>query len=173
MIDIIGILQRNVDQWGENLRCGLCWEFTAPLRLTDLNEYQSRIPSPSTGGEGCCVVVAVTDFRYSCLPGFNPVTGLKSMGSETYNFNLHFLVQGDIGVNVFNEIPGWPEEGSKWATTLGPLYECIGCGPIDFCTYLGINLQVLRWDAFPRMDWLDSGYDGWTIGVQLRNNNVT
>lgn len=165
MIDIVDVISQNVEAWQVDQKCDQCWEFTAPMLAGDLNEYQFK-------GDGCCVLVAITDFRYNCNPGFNPVTALSQMGSENYDFNLHILVQSEIGLNTYNEIGDHPLSESKWTKHLNPLMECLGCTPLDFCTYLGIPLQVTRWQATPRINWLDMNYDGWTINVQLRNNNV-
>ena len=166
MIDVIGIVEQNVSDWNDETKCGWCWEFTAPLRESDLNEYQKR-------GDECCVVVAITEYRPRCVPGYDRATGMNNLGYNTYSFNLHILYQGDIGLNVYNEIKDHPLSESKWKTTLQPLWECIGCKPLDFCTFTGFPVEILRWgDAIPRMDWLDNNYDGWTIPVQLRENNT-
>lgn len=165
MVDIVSITESNVSDWNDEEKCGYCWEFTAPIRQSDLNEYQFR-------GEGCCVLVAITDYRWSCTPGYDRLTGLPNLGYSLYDFNLHFLMAGDVGLNVHNEIPDHPTNESKWATILEPLMQCVGCKPLDFCTSLGYNLEVTRWSAQPRLDWMDMNYDGWSIQVQLRENNT-
>jgi len=172
-MDIVGAIAQMVEGWnGDPLseppieaRCGLCWEFTAPMRESDLNEYQFR-------GDGCCVLVAVTDYTWECNAPINRATGLRLLGAEVYNFNLHFLVSKEIGLNVYNEIPGHQVSESKWTSVLKPLADCIACSPLDFCEYLGQPLEVSRWVARPRMEWLDQQYTGWTVQVQLRKNNT-
>ncbi len=172
-MDIVGAIAEMVNGWNADPeadppvegRCGFCWEFTAPIRESDLNEYQFR-------GDGCCVLVALTDFRFDCSAPFNPRSGTRALGSRVWNFNLHFLAVDDLGLNVYDEIPGHPLAESKWSTILNPLYECVACSPLDFCEPLGQALEVTRWSATPRIDWQDNNYTGWTVQVALRQNNV-
>lgn len=173
MTDIVGYIAAMVQTWNGDPeadpaiepKCGLCWEFTAPIRESDLNEYKFR-------GDECCVLVALTDYRWECIAPMNRTTGLPQLVSEVYSFNLHFLALDNLGLNVYNEIPNHPLAESKWATILDPLADCIACSPLDFCEYLGQPLEVVRWAATPKIDWLDMNYTGWTINVQLRKNNV-
>lgn len=165
MTDVIGAISNAVTQWNTESKCGFCWEFTNPMRESDLNEYVIK-------GENCCVVVAVTDYRFSCTAPMNRTTGLIQLGSETFAFNLHVLKPSNVGLNVYNEQSNHDIEESKWGTILKPLADCLACNPISFCEYLGYELETVRWDASQRIDWLDNNYDGWSISVQLRKNNV-
>lgn len=173
MIDVVGIISDNVASWNGNdeldppteNRCGWCWEFTAPLRESDLNEYHLE-------GDGCCVLVAITDYRWDCFTGYDRTTGLSTLGYGLYSFNLHFLVGSDVGLNVYNEQKNHPISESKWKTVLQPLMECVACRPLDFCTALGYPVEITRWSAQARIDWMDNNYTGWTIQVQLRENNT-
>lgn len=165
MTDIIGTLAQIVSDWNDEEKCDFCWEFTAPLRESDLNEHKMK-------GDACCVLVAVTDYRIGCNLPRDRVTGLQVLGSETHSFNLHFLSHDDLGKNVYNEIPDHPLSESKWATILKPLADCIVCSPLLFCEYLGFEMEITRWELNPRMDWHDSNYSGWSVNVQLRKNNI-
>lgn len=165
MTDVIGTLAEMVEAWNLEEKCDLCFEFTAPLRESDLNEYQMK-------GDPCCVLFAVTDYRFECSSPVNRQLGLRTLGAEIHNFNLHVLSQDNIGLNVYNEIPGHPLSESKWATILQPLAECVACDLLQFCEYLGFEMEVSRWVMSPRIDWMDSNYSGWTINVQLRKNNT-
>lgn len=165
MTDVIGTISQMVSDWNAEEKCGLCWEFTAPIRETDLNEYQKR-------GEECCVIVAVTDYRYSVQQIVNRNSGMITNKSETFNFSLHFLSLDDLGLNVYNEIPNHPLNESKWATIIKPLADCAVTDLLTFCEYIGRELEVVTWVATPRIDWLDMNYTGWTVQVQLRNNNL-
>ena len=165
MTDIIGAINTAVTEWNNTNKCGYCWEFTNAMRESDLNEYQKKTD------QDCCVLVAVTDFRYECDIDFNRLTGLRGLSSEIFDFNLHILIQDRIDLNVYNEINGHSINESKWETILKPLADCVGCNPIDFCSILGYNLEVSRWNANSKIDWLDNNYTGWTINTQLRKNN--
>jgi len=165
MTDVIGAIATIVSTWNDEERCDLCWEFTAPLRESDLNEYQMK-------GDACCVLVAITDYRLQCSVPMNRASGLKTLGAETHSFNMHVLSHDDVGLNVYNEIDGHPLAESKWATILQPLSECVACDPLIFCELLGFEMETTNWNMIPRMDWLDLNYSGWTINVQLRKNNI-
>lgn len=163
MVDIIGTIATMVGEWDDESKCGLCWEFTAPMRDSDLNECQQRT-------DDCCVTVAVTEFRFQLIQNVNRQSGLITNTSEIYDFNLHYLAKDNLGLNVYNEIDGHPLAESKWATIIKPLMDCISL-PV-FCEYIGRNLEVTLWRANLRIDWQDMNWSGWTINVQLRNNNT-
>lgn len=165
MTDVIGTLATMVSDWNTEEKCGFCWEFTAPMRESDLNEYQMK-------GDACCVLVAITDYRFQCNAPWNRVTGRPTLGSQLHTFNMHILTHDDVGKNVYNEIDGHPLSESKWATILNPLQACAACDLLQFCEYLGFDLEVSNWVMIPRIDWQDSNYSGWTINVQLRENNT-
>lgn len=165
MTDVIGTISQMVSDWNTEEKCNLCWEFTAPIRESDLNEYQKRT-------DECCVIVAVTDYIYEPSLTFNRTTGLITNKTEIFNFNLHFLALDDLGLNVYNEIDNHPLNESKWATILKPLADCAVTDLLSFCEYIGRELEIVVWRARPRIDWLDMNYTGWTVQVQLRNNNL-
>lgn len=171
MTDVIGSISQMVSDWNGNeeleieSKCGLCWEFTAPIRESDLNEYIKR-------SDECCVIVAVTDYRYSVQQTVNRNSGMITNKAEVFNFNLHFLAFDDLGLNVYNEIPNHPLNESKWATILKPLADCAVTDLLTFCEYIGRELEVVTWIASPRIDWQDMNYTGWSVQVQLRNNNL-
>lgn len=165
MTDVIGSISQMVSDWNADEKCGLCWEFTAPIRESDLNEYQKKT-------DECCVIVAVTDYRYQVITNVNRQSGLIINKSEVFNFNLHFLSLDDLGLNVYNEIPNHPLNESKWATILKPLADCAVTDLLTFCEYIGNELEIVNWIATPKIDWQDMNYTGWTVQVQLRNNNL-
>lgn len=165
MTNLIGLLSTLLTKWNTEERCDFNWEFVGSVRESDLNEYQVR-------QDNCPVIVAVTDYRFECNTPMNTTTGLQLLGSETHTFNLHILSQDSLGLNAYNEIPNHPIEESKWESILYPLLECNACNPIDFCTELGFNFQVVRWVLNQKLDWLDNNYTGWTINVVLRKNNT-
>lgn len=165
MIDVVSIIRNQVVIWNTERKCDFCWQFTAPLRESDLNEYVYRYQ------DECCVLVAITDYRFACQTGFDRLKGYNTLRNITHNFNLHFLVPSDVGLNVYNEQIADVQE-SKWETILDPLRRCVACDPIDFCTELGHELEVTSWSATPKLDYLDTNYDGWTISVALRENNL-
>lgn len=167
MINPIEAIEQMVEAWAYESRCGYCWQFSAPLRFDDLNEYQVRDEDSK-----CCILVAVTDYSFECIQNFNRQTGFKGLGAITHDFQLHFITHDRLDRNVYDEIKGHPDIESKWHSILQPLQECIGCDPFDWCLQIGKNIEVSRWRASTRIDWLDSNYTGWSISVQLRENNI-
>lgn len=165
MINVIGALSEIIEDWNNENKCDFCWEFTFPIRESDLNEYQQK-------SDECCVIVAVTDYRVVPQFTYNTSTGLRTNASESHYFNLHFLIKDDVGLNVYNEISNHSILESKWETILKPLADCVVGEPIDFCDKLGTDLETLNWTATPKIDWLDMNYTGWTINAQLRRSNI-
>lgn len=166
MINVIQVISEMVEQWDYESKCDLCWQFSAPLRISDLNEWQSR------DDKECCVLVAVTDYTFECFENRNRQTGLRGLGSFTHDFTLHFLSHDNLGVNVYDEIKGHPLSESKWDTILWPILDCISCNAFDWCLNLGYQIEVSRWRGSAKIDYLDDNYSGWSVSVQLRENNL-
>lgn len=163
MVDVLDFFNTLVESFNDESKCDLCWTFTAPLRESDLNEYQQR------EDEECCVIVSLTEYQIEEVTRYNQETSFVESRSLIHSFNLRFLVNGDIGRNVYNEIDGHPLAESKWATILNPLRECISSSDIlDMCNQLGYTMYVERWLMYPEIDYLDNNFDGWKVGVRLR-----
>lgn len=163
MIDVVGAFNDLVTQWQDEARCGLCWQFTAPMRESDLNEYQFR-----TEQDACCILVAITNYRFRCRPVYNQTSMLLTHREKVTTFDVSFLAQDDLGLNVYNEIPNHELAESKWATILKPIEDCVGCHIVDICEpiFQGATYNITR-DAIQRIDWLDSNYTGYTFTIQF------
>lgn len=165
-LDLILFLDELVADWNEESKCDLCWTFTAPMRESDLNEYQFK-----TYESPCCVLVSVTDYSFSTTRNYDRATTLMLDKYILHSFKLSFLVTDDLGKNVYNEIKNHDLSESKWATILKPIYDCVSEDDIlDFCLKLGYNVIIESWSGVTRIDYLDNNYTGWTFNVRLREN---
>lgn len=156
-MDIVKFWKEQVDLWNENNKCDLCWEFSAPLVNSQMNIVQN---------EKCCVNVFLTDLKFREIKEYNQTTGLVTRSRCVWNVTVHFLVQGKLGINNYNEIKDHSIEESKWETIFKPIIDCIGCGNIlDACEILGLsNLKVeMASDAVLVHNYLDNNYNGWRV----------
>lgn len=156
-IDIVNFWKQQTDIWNEENKCGLCWQFSAPLVNSQINIVQT---------ESCCVNVFLTDIKFREIKQRNATTGLVTNKTCVWTFSLWCLVQTDLGINNYNEIKNYPIEQSKWDTIFKPLIDCLGCDNIlDTCEILGVtNVNVdMNTDATLIHNYLDNNYNGWKI----------
>lgn len=156
-MDIVKFWKDQVGLWDEQEKCGLCWEFSAPLVPSQINIVQE---------ETCCVNVFLTDIRFRETKQRNSVTGLTIGKTCIWTFSLWCLKKENLGVNNYNEIKGYPVDESKWETIFKPIIECLGCDNIlDTCELLGVtNVNVdMNQDATLIHNYLDNNYNGWKI----------
>jgi hypothetical protein len=150
-MDIISFWKNQTDIWNTQNKCGLCWEFSAPLVASQINIVQN---------ETCCVNVFLTDIKFREEKVFNSVTGLTTSKRCIWNFSLYALIKENLGVNNYNEIKGHPVNESKWETIFYPIINCLGCDNLlDIC-----NIQINQnGDAQLIHNYLDENYNGWKI----------
>lgn len=156
-LDIVKFWKDQTERWNEQEKCGLCWEFSAPLVSSQINIVQE---------ETCCVNVFLTDIRFRETKQRNSVTGLTIGKACTWTFSLWCLKKENLGVNNYNEIKGYPVDESKWETIFKPIIECLGCDNIlETCELLGVtNVNVdMNQDATLIHNYLDNNYNGWKI----------
>lgn len=160
-MDIVSFWKDQIDLWNEQEKCGLCWEFSAPLVTSQINIVQD---------ETCCVHVFLTDIKFRETKQRNAVSGLVTSKLCVWSFSLYALSKSPLGVNNYNEIKGHPIEESKWETIFKPLIDCLGCDNIlDTCELLGVtNVNVdMNGDATLIHNYLDENYNGWKINYQF------
>ena len=156
-MNIVDFWKEQVNIWNENNKCGLCWEFSAPLVNSQINTIQKETP--------CCVQVFITDITFNETLIRNSVTGLTTSKTCVDRFTLWALVESPLGVNNYNEIKGHPIDESKWSEIYLPLKECLGCENIlDTCEILNqTNVNVDLTNATLVHNYLDQSYSGWKI----------
>jgi len=155
-MDIVKFWKDQVDLWNESDKCGLCFEFSAPLVQSQSNTNQTEDP--------CCVQVWITDigFRENIV---RATSGLITSHTCIDTFTLWVAKQSPLGVNNYNEIKGRPIEESKWEEIFLPIKECLSCDNIlDTCEILGqTNVNVDLTNATMVHNYLDNVYNGWRI----------
>lgn len=160
-MDIVDFWKKQVELWNEQEKCGLCFEFAAPLVQSQTNIVQN---------ENCCVNVFLTDIRFREVKNRNATTGLITGKSCVWNFSLWCLLPSDLGVNNYNEIKNHPVDESKWETIFKPIIDCLGCDNIlDTCEILGVtNVNVdMPQDATLVHNYLDNNYNGWRVNYSF------
>lgn len=160
MLNIVDFWKQQTKIWNDDLKCGLCWNFSAPLVSSQINVVQSE-----TNEEDCCVHVFLTDIKFREAKQINSVTGLTTSKQCIWNFTLHAYIKSDLGTNNYNEVKGHPIEEGKWNTIFYPLIECLGCDNLlDLCEILGKKVQVTQnGDAVLVNNYLNDVYNGWRI----------
>ena len=159
-MDIINFWQQQVDKWNTDNKCGLCWEFSAPLVPSQINVVQT---------ETCCVNVFLTDIKFRTDEVYNAITGLTTSKKCIWSFSVHALITVPLGVNNYNEIKNHPIEESKWTSVFFPIAQCLACDNIlDVCDILGKKLEVRQLgEAQLIHNYLDSNWNGWKINYSF------
>lgn len=155
-MDIVKFWKDQVNLWNENDKCGLCFEFSAPLVQSQANINQTETP--------CCVQVWITDIGFKENIVRAP-SGLITSKTCVDTFTLWVAKESPLGINNYNEIKGHPIEESKWSEIFLPIKECLGCDNIlDTCEILGqTNVNVDLTSATMIHNYLDKVYNGWKI----------
>ena len=159
-MDIVKFWQQQVEKWSEDEKCGMCWEFSAPLFENASNVQQTT--------ESCCNYVFLTNLRkvknYRTYP-----SGHTFVESCDYAFNLHVIRKGDLGTNNYNEIPGYAIADGRYEKIYKPIADCLDCDlELDFCDFIGLQVNELRWVESMEQAYLDNNYFGWRIEANFR-----
>jgi len=162
-MDIVLFWKQQIDIWNEQEKCGLCWEFSAPLVASQINIVQK---------ETCCVQVFLTDIKFREEKVIDSITGLTRSKKCIWSFSIHALLSENLGVNNYNEIKGHSVDESKWTNIFYPIIQCLGCDNIlSTCDILGRSISVQQQgDAQLIHNYLDD-YNGWKINYTFSENN--
>lgn len=165
-MNIVDLLERQVQKWNEEQKCGFCWTFGAPLTESAANLQQPREDSK------CCVQVLFLQDKvvpFSTTNVYNQFTGLRERAVCTRNFQILFLLPEDLGRNNYNEISGHEVSQSKWAMTLQRLQECLSCDVhFDFCELIGREYQLTQWSAKQEINLFDDIYSGYRVTAAIQ-----
>lgn len=168
-MNIVNFWKEQVEQWNTDEKCGLCWEFSAPLIESAVNIVQS------TESTKCCVKVMFLQDKspaFSTQNNFSNQTGLLNGSTCNRNFQLLVLINSNLGVNNYNEIQGHSVEQSNWEAIMNPLQECLSCDAnLAFCELLGMNYRITNWSGQQVINYLDGVYCGYRINVTFQNVN--
>lgn len=165
-MNIADILQKSVDKFNQEAKCGLCWRFVMGGR----QDYLNLAKEPCDGE--CCVLVGVlkTSFR----------TGYRSSGEgfrermyRDWDIEIFAGVQSRLDIQFYNEVDDTDTEGSKWAKYLYPISCCMDennldlCGNHD-CSGSDTTIEVVSWNGEVKINYLDNNYDGWLYKATVR-----
>ena len=160
-MNIVQFFKNVSDVWNEENKCGFCWNFSAPLSESSMNEYTP------TNDKKCCVNLFITNYttsngyKLAQAPGIN--IGATSLDWCDHIFTLYVVKNAEIGLNTYNEQPNHDVEESLWSTILDPLQNCLGCGnEIDLCDF-GNDFEIIKWNMEAVKYKDDSNYTGWKI----------
>lgn len=159
-MDIVDFWKQQIDKWNEDEKCGMCWNFSAPLF-----ENASNIQQTS---ESCCTYVFLTNIKR--VKNFRTYpTGMTDVDSCDYSFNLHVIRKGDLGTNNYNEIRGYAVADGRYNEIYKPIADCLDCDlQLDFCEFLGVNINEISWVETMEQAYLDNNYFGWRIAANFR-----
>jgi len=168
-MDIVNFFQQQVDKWNTENKCGLCWDFSAPLI-----ESATNIVQPTAGKE-CCVKVMLLRQNvtaFSTTNNYDTTTQLLRTQSCNTSFQLLVLFDSKLGLNMYNEIKGHPTSESVWETKLSIIEECMKCDAnLDFCEFLGTPYKITQWSGQQVINFQNSNYVGYRISVTFQKNN--
>ena len=156
-MNVIKFFKEVAERYNDEDKCGFCWSFKAPLSESGLNKTEL------TEEEQCCLQLFITDYETDPGETIDERTGLSKKKYCDHIFTLYVVKPSDIGLNVYNEIPGHPISESLWETILEPIQNCIGCGnEFDLCE-MGYDFDILRWKMKAVQFKEDYNYTGWRI----------
>lgn len=159
-MDIIKFWADQVAKWQEDEKCDMCFEFSAPLFENATNITQTE--------EDCCTYVFLTNIKRK--RNFKKYqTGFTYPDSCDWTFTIHFVKKGDLGTNNYNEIKPHPISESRWNNIYKPISECLDCQlQLDFCEFVGLNVDEVAWNEEMEQAYLDNNYFGWRITATFR-----
>lgn len=159
----IDFFEAQVERYNEENKCGLCWNFAAPLFESAINIQD--IPEDKK----CCIQLFLINLRESTINTYDPNTNFITRKTCDYSFVLYVLIQSNMGLNNYTEKQGYSVQQSKWETIYKPLMDCMGCdAQLEFCEITGYPIQVTNWQMDMVNNYLDQQYAGYRITATFR-----
>ncbi len=158
MIDIVDFFEQQIELWNEERKCGYCWDFEYVERISDLNESEQQ-------EDECCLKVFLTDLTLTKNRNYANNQFYITSKSVTQRFNLYFLINDRIDINVYQEQKRHPIEESKWKKILKPIMDCIS--DLDFCVITGLPIRYDSENWSVVLDFQDQNYSGWRVQFSL------
>lgn len=163
-MNIVNFWAQQVAKWNTENKCGMCWEFYAPLTESAVSITQT---------ENCCVKVFLLRDKapaFATTNVYDNVTSLLTNSTCNINFQLLVVMTGNIGLNNWNEIKDHPTEESKWSTMLYKIEQCLACdAQVDFCEILGSEYRITQWSATQVINNGDNAYTGYRLNVTFQS----
>jgi hypothetical protein len=156
MIDIVKYFKEKVDVWNAENKCGLCFDFAAPLFNSEINIQQT---------ENCCVNVFLTNINVRT--NYTETNFGIVKNDCIISFDLFFLVKKPLGTNNYNEVTGYPITESKWEKIFKPLLNCFGTGE-NVCENIDGFKGYINYNATLVQNYLDETYQGLKIRADIK-----
>lgn len=156
-MNIVDYWKQQTELWQTENKCGLCWEFSAPLVNSEIQSIKSDSP--------CCVQVMLTNIRYRKNEVRDRVSQFVTEKTCTWTVTVYAVEESTLGLNNYNEIKDHPISESKWETIYNKILECLGCDNIlDYCRILGYDVTVNQvGDAELVHNYLSRNLNGWRV----------
>lgn len=163
-MDIVDFLEKQVEQWNEDLFCGSCWVFAVPLTEDRLNvqQWEQEV--------GCCNKIMITDLRERDVVEYLP-TGFISSKHKEITFEMYVLKFSQLGQNVYTEVNGHGKEEGLWELFIKDFWKCFDSDIFySQCEILGYKFQVRNFFKRTIIDYQDSNYSGLKISITIRKD---
>lgn len=134
------------------LDCGFCWQFKAPLSDAGFNS------SWGDDGKECCVFVAIT--RLEVLPNLDFIN---------HNITFEVVMKDILDRDVYNENPRTDISQNKWEAILYPLLDCIRENLLNFCK-VDNRLTASTVRIIPRINY-NENWNGWSVSMTIRESS--
>ncbi len=167
-MNIVKFWHDQIDKWNTEQKCGLCWDFGAPLIESAVNVQQPE------KDKDCCIKAMFLQDKGNAFSTTNQFsnTGFVNQVTCTESFELLLLFDSSLGINNYNEIKGHSIDESLWETKMNPIKECLQCDAnLDFCVILGSQYRITNWSARQVINYLDSVYCGYRLSVTFQTFN--
>lgn len=161
MKDPVKFWEEIINSFNDQEKCNFCWNFYAPLTEVDLNLVDTK--------NDCCVHVFFVWNRggndFSVAPNWNANFGIYENPSETFNYNVYFLIKSPVGINNYNEKSGHLVSESRYNTIFKPLRDCINFSIFnDLC----LDFGVTEFSGRNIYDYQDEMYFGINLSISTQ-----
>lgn len=160
-MDIVSFLDKQFKRYNEQEKCGLCWNFYAPLAEKEINVQKLN--------DNCCVNVffiqdQVVPFETAISYDENRLINFRDCRRS---FQLLFLTTSTLGTQNYTEINS-EKETSRWTTILQPLEACLSCDfNFDFCDILEQDYEITQWSARQVLNYKDENFAGYRLSITI------
>jgi len=161
---MIHFFEQQITKYNTEKKCGFSWTFSAPLTQEALYLQQIR-QSEKTHLQAMFLQDKQPAFSVQNI--YDPKTGLLINRFYIENFSLFILLPDQLGVNNYNEITGHNISDSRSAELI-KIKKCIADLQLDFCGFIGSDLQLIKWEAHQKINFTPNNYLGYQINATVK-----
>lgn len=164
-MNIAEVMNKIVQGYNDNDDCGLCWKFVFGGRQDYFNVAKLDC------GDACCVTVGI--LRNSFVNGYKKQGDYTTHIYRDWNIQIFAGIPSKLDIQFYNEIDCEDTCGSKWTKYVHPIICCMDKLDVTICDVCNCegattSVEVQKWDAEVKLNFLDNNYDGWFINATLR-----